>query len=83
MKIIISNIKLSAKMELNRKKRNLLAEKVIKIAQEKNIPLKDDPELMSILFKLDLGDDVPQEFYKVITEILTFVLRPVVGVFEP
>ena len=60
-------------MELNRKKRNLLAEKVIKIAQEKNIPLKDDPELMSILFKLDLGDDVPQEFYKVITEILTFV----------
>ncbi|MCK4965917.1 EscU/YscU/HrcU family type III secretion system export apparatus switch protein [bacterium] len=51
----------------------MLAEKVIKIAQEKNIPLKDDPELMSILFKLDLGDDVPQEFYKVITEILTFV----------
>ena len=60
-------------MELNRKKRNILAEKVIKIAQEKNIPLKDDPELMSILFKLDLGEDVPQEFYKVITEILTFV----------
>ncbi|MFC1558857.1 EscU/YscU/HrcU family type III secretion system export apparatus switch protein [candidate division KSB1 bacterium] len=60
-------------MELNRKKRNTLAEKVIKIAQEKNVPLKDDPELMSILFKLDLGEDVPQEFYKVITEILTFV----------
>ena len=60
-------------MEHNRKKRNILAEKVIKIAQEKNIPLKDDPELMSILFKLDLGEDVPQEFYKVITEILTFV----------
>ena len=64
---------MSTKMELNRKKRNMLAEKVIKIAQEKNVPLKDDPELMSILFKLDLGDDVPQEFYKVITEILTFV----------
>lgn len=60
-------------MNLNRKKKNMFAEKVMKIAQEKNISLKEDPELMNILFKLDLGEDVPQEFYKVITDIITFV----------
>jgi flagellar biosynthesis protein len=56
-------------------KKNRFAEKIIEIAKQKNIPISDDPELLKILFKLDLGEDVPLEVYKVITEILAFVCR--------
>lgn len=56
-------------------KKNQFAEKILEIARQKNIPISDDPELLKILFKLDLGEDVPSDVYKVITEILAFVCR--------
>ena len=62
-------------MEKKQRKRNHFAEKIVEIAKQKNIPLDDDPELRKILFKLELGCDVPPELYNVITEILSFVCR--------
>ena len=57
------------------KKKNHFAEKILEIAKQNNIPIKDDPEMMKSLLKLDLGEEVPPELYKVVTEILTFVYR--------
>lgn len=59
----------------HQKKKNHFAEKILEIANQNNIPIKDDPEMMKILLKLDLGEEVPPELYKVVTEILTFVYR--------
>ena len=56
-------------------KKNNFAEKILEIAKQNNIPIKDDPEMMKILLKLDFGEEVPPEFYKVVTEILAFVYR--------
>ena len=56
-------------------KSNSFAERVVEIARQKNIPLDNDPDLRKVLFKLKFSDDVPVEFYQVITEILAFVCR--------
>ncbi len=62
-------------MNENQKTKNQFIQKILGFAKEKNIPLKDDPDMMKVLLKLDFGRDVPIEFYKVVTEILSFVYK--------
>jgi flagellar biosynthesis protein len=52
-----------------------IAEMIIQIAAENNIPIKDDPCLVEALSKLDLYDDIPPELYRAVAEILVFVYR--------
>ena len=59
----------------NQRAKNQFTQKVLNFAKEKNIPLKDDTDMMKVLIKLDFGRDVPIEFYKVVTETLSFVYR--------
>ncbi|KAF0181800.1 MAG: flagellar biosynthesis protein [Nitrospirae bacterium] len=53
----------------------LIAEKILGIAKENNIPLKEDKQLVEILSTLDLGQEIPPELYKAVAEILAFVYR--------
>jgi flagellar biosynthesis protein len=55
------------------KGRGLVAEKIIKLAMEHNIPIKQDPALVQILSRLDIDEQIPLEIYKAIAEILAFV----------
>jgi len=50
-------------------------EKIFARAREKNIPLKNEPEMMKVLIKLGPKEDIPPEIHKVTTEILSFVCR--------
>ncbi len=50
-----------------------IAEKIIQIAKENNIP--EDPELVELLIQLDIEQEIPPELYKVVAEILAFVYR--------
>ncbi len=52
-----------------------LAEKIIQTAREHNIPLKEDPHLVEILSTLDLYEEIPQNLYKAVAEILIFLYR--------
>jgi len=52
-----------------------IAEMIIQIAVENNIPIKDDPCLVEALSRLDLYDDIPPELYRAVAEILVFVYR--------
>jgi len=49
-----------------------IAERIIELAGEKGIPITEDPDLVGALMKLDLQDEIPQELYKVVAEILAF-----------
>jgi flagellar biosynthesis protein len=49
-----------------------LAEEIVQIAREHGVPLYEHPELVEILAKLDLGDEIPETLYRVIAEILAF-----------
>lgn len=52
-----------------------IAERIIELAREKGIPITEDPDLVGALMKLDLQDQIPEELYKVVAEILAFAYR--------
>ncbi len=51
----------------------LIAEKIIELAREHGIPLKEDPALVQILAQLDLYQEIPPAVYIIVAEILAFV----------
>jgi flagellar biosynthesis protein len=55
------------------KGRGLVAEKIIALAKEHDIPIKEDPHLVQILYRLDLDDEIPAELYRAVAEVLAFV----------
>lgn len=50
-----------------------VAEKIIAIAREHGIPIKDDPALVEILCRLDIDEYIPVELYRAVAEILAFI----------
>lgn len=52
-----------------------VAEKIIEIAKQENVPLHQDAKLANTLSKLEIGDYIPKELYGVVAEILVFVDR--------
>lgn len=52
-----------------------IAEKIIEKAKAFNIPVQEDPGLVSMLSRLDLNEMIPPELYGAIAEIFTFIYR--------
>ncbi len=52
-----------------------VAEKMIEVAKQENVPLHKDTKLAETLSKLEIGDYIPKELYGVVAEILVFVDR--------
>ncbi|OGO78018.1 MAG: hypothetical protein A2Y23_13620 [Clostridiales bacterium GWB2_37_7] len=50
-----------------------VAERIIKTAQENDVPVFENAELVSTLIQLDLGQQIPQVLYSVVAEVLVFV----------
>ena len=50
-----------------------VAEKIIDIARKQGIPVKDDPDLVEVLSRLDLDEEIPPELYVIVAELLAFV----------
>ena len=57
------------------KGKGFVAERIIEMARECGVPLHEDPTLVELLVKLDLGDAVPYELYQVVAEVLSFIYR--------
>lgn len=53
--------------------RGAVAEEIIRLARELDIPIREDPDLVEILAALDVGKEIPEELYQVVAEILAFV----------
>jgi len=52
-----------------------LAERIIELAKEHNIPIRQDAALAELLSQLDVGQIIPPELYPVVAEVLAFVYR--------
>lgn len=52
----------------------IIADNIIKLAEEYNIPLQEDPVLVDALRQLQLGEEIPPELYRVVAEILAFFM---------
>ena len=57
---------------LTAKGEELLAEQIIAIAKEHDIPIREEPDLVNVLSNLKLGDEVPSELYVAVAEIIAF-----------
>lgn len=49
-----------------------IAEKIKKIAADHGVPLQQDNELVEILAQLDLGDEIPENLYRAVAEVIAF-----------
>lgn len=52
-----------------------MAERILSIAKEHKIPVREDPELIEALARLDVQEEIPPELYQVMAEVLTFIYR--------
>ncbi len=50
-----------------------LAERIIEIAEESNVPVHKDAKLAESLSILDIGEYIPPELYSIVAEVLVFV----------
>ncbi|HIO22918.1 MAG TPA: flagellar biosynthesis protein FlhB, partial [Nitrospinaceae bacterium] len=57
------------------KGKGLIAEKIISLAKENNVPIKEDPSLVHLLSQVDLNREIPASLYHVVAELLSFVYR--------
>ena len=51
----------------------LIAEKIIATAQEAGVFIREDPDLVELLAKVPVGEEIPAELYQTIAEVLAFV----------
>ncbi|VAW61047.1 Flagellar biosynthesis protein FlhB [hydrothermal vent metagenome] len=49
-----------------------VAEQIIEMAEQYGIPLQQDNELIEVLSDLKLGDEIPENLYKAIAEVIAF-----------
>lgn len=52
---------------------NLIADKIVEIAKEAEIPIVEDAALVSALLVLELGEEIPPELYQSVAKILAFL----------
>ncbi|MGY4662772.1 flagellar biosynthesis protein [Pseudomonas chlororaphis] len=49
-----------------------LAEAILKIARDCEVPVYENAELVKLLARMELGDSIPEELYRTIAEIIAF-----------
>ena len=50
-----------------------LAERIIEVAKEADVPVHQDAKLAESLSILDIGEYIPPELYNIVAEVLVFV----------
>ena len=49
-----------------------IAEEIIALAKEHDIPIREEPELVNLLSRLKLGEEIPRELYIAVAEVIAF-----------
>lgn len=57
------------------KGKGTMAEKIIQLAAERNIPIHKDPELLEMLDTIDFMKEIPPDMYAAVAEVLAFIYR--------
>jgi len=55
--------------------RNEVADRIVEKARESGVHIHKDPVLADLLQDLPMGQEIPEELYSLIAEILVFVYR--------
>ncbi len=52
-----------------------VAKRIIELAKESGVYIQEDPNLVELLAKIPLGDEIPTELYQTVAEVLAFVYQ--------
>jgi len=61
--------------EVVAKGRGKTAERILELAQENDVAVREDPDLVSLLSMCDVGDEIPIELYQSVAELLAYLYR--------
>jgi flagellar biosynthesis protein len=57
------------------KGKGAIGEKIVEVAKANNIPIEENEVLAGALSNVELGDEIPEDLYKAVAEVLIFVLK--------
>jgi len=52
-----------------------IAEQIVQVARENDVPLLEDRNLANVLEAMELESEIPPELYRAIAEVLVFIYR--------
>lgn len=52
-----------------------IAQQILDIAKEHNIPIKQDPQLVELLSQVELNQEIPQVLYEAVAQVLVFAYQ--------
>ncbi len=52
-----------------------IAEKIIETAKDAGVHIQEDPNLVELLAKIPIGDEIPVDLYQTVAEVLAFVYQ--------
>ncbi len=52
-----------------------IAQRIIKIAKEHNLPIKKDEDLVELLSKVEIDKEIPPNLYKAVAEVFSFIYK--------
>lgn len=55
--------------------KGVVAEKIIETARAAGIHIQEDPNLVELLSKIPIGNEIPTELYQTVAEVLAFVYQ--------
>ncbi len=61
--------------KITAKGEGIVAEHIIEIAKKAGVPIKEDQDLVEILNKLEINQEIPPETYIVVAQILAWVYQ--------
>lgn len=53
----------------------LVAESILRLAGEHGVPVREDPDLVTLLATCDVGTEIPTELYAAVAELLVWLQR--------
>lgn len=53
----------------------LIAERIVEIAREQGVPVREDPALAEALARLELAQEIPSELFVAVAEVLVWAYR--------
>jgi flagellar biosynthesis protein len=57
---------------LTAKGRGELAQRILDLAKEHDVPLHEDSDLAALLAQIPLGEEIPETLYRAVAEIIAF-----------
>jgi flagellar biosynthesis protein len=55
------------------KGKGLMAEQILALARKNYIPVREDPNLVQVLSRLNLDQEIPPQVYRAVAAILSFL----------